>query len=338
MNTVILVTEANDRVATGHLMECIVCADELLSAGYNISFWINRDAPVGLKERIPCGFQEYCGSVEEDDLGVIAELTTLNPCAIVFNLRKISNMFVLKVRGSASKNTKIICVDEFGNRDLQADIIVNPMVDPYYWNYGTSGAKLYSGAQYLMLEKELDVLHKKEKKIAEEILSIVISMGGVDPKGYTLDLLSLVPGYFPDTVIKVVIGAGNPKSETIMNAKSAIAQVEIFKNISNLSKMMYEADLVFCAGGNTLYEAACVGTPAIVLPSMPHENRTAMVFERSDFCRVIRTEQALKTELSEIVKEISPHHKREQMSQNGKRIVDGLGRLRMVNIISNLGD
>ena len=43
MKTIFIVTEANVAVATGHLMECIVCAEELMENGYEISFWINDD-------------------------------------------------------------------------------------------------------------------------------------------------------------------------------------------------------------------------------------------------------------------------------------------------------
>ena len=43
--------------------------------------------------------------------------------------------------------------------------------------------------------------------------------------------------------------------------------------------------MVCCAGGNTLHETACIGTPAIVWPSMPHERRTAECFERQGFCK-----------------------------------------------------
>ena len=44
------------------------------------------------------------------------------------------------------KTISIICIDEFGHRNLQADIIVNPMIDSYYWNYGESDARLFCGA------------------------------------------------------------------------------------------------------------------------------------------------------------------------------------------------
>lgn len=334
MDSVILVTEANDRVATGHLMECIVCADELQCAGYHVAFWVNHDAPVGLKERIPCSYQEYQHSIEVDCLGVIEELICLKPCAIIFNLREISNAVIVRIREAVGKNIKIICIDELGHRDLSADIIVNPMIDPYFWSYGNSPAQLYCGEQYLMLEKRVSLLHERKKKINQEVRIIVITMGGVDPQNYTSALLNLIPHYFTDTIIEVIIGAGNAEREEIIKIGGRNSLIKVYENVSNLPELMYEADLVFCAGGNTLYEAACVGTPAIVLPSMPHERRTAEIFEQNKFCRVIDTERDLETELFDRLSDIKPYHVRKQMSESGKQILDGLGRSRMVNIVS----
>ena len=50
MDTIFIVTEANERVATGHLIECIACVDELLQNEYEVSFWINDNMGEGLKK------------------------------------------------------------------------------------------------------------------------------------------------------------------------------------------------------------------------------------------------------------------------------------------------
>ena len=63
MKRIAIVTEADERVASGHLMECIVCADTFLSAGYEVLFYINKEAAAPLKERIPVPYLEYEGSL-----------------------------------------------------------------------------------------------------------------------------------------------------------------------------------------------------------------------------------------------------------------------------------
>lgn len=338
MNTIFIVTEANASVATGHLLECIDCMKELKKIGYGISFWINDDMECSLKRRINCPYQQYRCSIEMDYTFFLSEIMRKRPIAILFNLREISENFLKKMRSMLSTETKLICIDEFGHRSLQADIIINPMIDPYYWDYGESRAKLFCGAEYLVLSQTLGMLHEKEKKINEKINSIVITMGGVDPQNYTLDLMEAVVESFSGSEIDVIVGGGNQNLENIMKKAAKYQNITVRENIPNLPDMMYEADLVICAGGNTLHEAACIGTPAIVLPSMPHEERTAKCFEKKGFGVVVDVSTDWEKDLFCMFEKIRSVKIRDEMSIRGKQLSDGLGRKRIAEIIQKLGE
>lgn len=337
MNTIFIVTEANANVATGHLMECIAFAEELLRSRYEVSFWINDDMENGLKKRIPIKFQKYHKSIENDYEELTKEVCRNDAGVLLFNLREISEKFLETCKEKISDKTKIICIDEFGHRNLQADIIINPMIDPYYWDYGESKAQLFCGAQYLVLPEQLAALHKKKKEINNYIKRIVITLGGVDPKNYTFSLSGLVSENFPEAEINLIIGGGNRNREAIVRNAMQYRNINIRENVSNLPDLLYEADIVICAGGNTLHEAACIGTPAIVLPSMPHEERTAKCFERRGFGIVADVHADWKKETSVLFDRISSVQIRSEMSINGKKISDGLGRKRITNIIQKMG-
>lgn len=338
MDTIFIVTEANETVATGHLLECIDCADELKKMGYEVSFWINDDAEYILKRRINCPYQEYRHSIETDYAFFMDKIGQKQPAVILFNLREISAAFVEKLRDMLRIETKIICIDEFGHRNLQSDIIINPMIDPYYWDYGESSAQLFCGAAYLVLSETLEMLHEKEKKINEIINRIVITMGGVDPKNYTMDLMERVAERFSNSAIDIVVGGGNQNLDTIIKRAAVYQNIAVKKNISNLPDLLYEADLVICAGGNTLHESACIGTPAIVLPSMPHEKRTAKFFEKKGFGIAVDVDHHWKEDISTVFDRIEPVNVRREMSISGKKLSDGLGRKRIVEIIWKMGE
>lgn len=337
MNSIFIVTEANETVATGHLMECIACTEELIKNGYGVSFWINDDMESGLKKRIPLGFREYHKSIENDYEVLIGEICRFSPKVLLFNLREISEKFLEMCKAKISDEVMVICIDEFGYRNLQADIIINPMIDSYYWDYGESKAQLFCGAQYLVLPEQLAALHKEKKEINNYIKRIVITLGGVDPKNYTLSLSRLVPENFPEAEIEIIIGGENRNREAIARSAMHYQNINIKENVSNLPDLLYEADIVICAGGNTLHEAACVGTPAIVLPSMPHEERTAKCFEKRGFGIVADVHREWKKEISVLFGRISSEQIRSEMSINGKKISDGLGRKRIANIIQKTG-
>jgi UDP-2,4-diacetamido-2,4,6-trideoxy-beta-L-altropyranose hydrolase len=343
MKTIFIVTEANATVATGHLIECIVCAEELVKNGYEISFWINDDMESGLKRRIPYKFQEYHISIESDYESLIEKVCQINPKVLLFNLREISEKFLKVCKEKISKKTSVICIDEFGHRNLFADIIINPMIDSYYWNYGESKAQLFCGAKYLILPKELTQYHKKKKAINNDVQKIVITMGGVDPQNYTVGLIGIVADYFQDIVINVVVGGGNQHYKEIAEQVKRYNRVygnkiNVVRNIINvdLLELMYQADLVICSGGNTLHEVACIGTPAIVIPSMPHEVDNAQTFAGEKFGLVIKNTDNLKTKIWEALRNIRSYQVRNKMSTKGRQISDGLGRMRVVKIIGEV--
>lgn len=339
MNTIFIVTEANASIATGHLLECIDCMEELKEIGYDVLFWINDDAECSLKERINCLYQQYRHSIEKDYTLLLDEIRKKQPVAILFNLRQISDSFLVELRCMLPTETKLICIDEFGHRSLQADIIINPMIDPYYWEYGESKAHLFCGAEYLVLSEKLEILHKKEKGIKEIINRIVVTMGGVDPRNYTMDLMESTVERFTDSAIDIIVGGGNQNRESIKKKAANYQNITVRENISNLPDLLFEADLVICAGGNTLHEAACIGTPAIVLPSMPHEERTARCFEKSGFgITVDVSSDCWKKDIFAIFERVVPMSVRSEMSISGKKISDGSGRKRIAEIIRNIGE
>ncbi|GFI51649.1 UDP-N-acetylglucosamine--N-acetylmuramyl-(pentapeptide) pyrophosphoryl-undecaprenol N-acetylglucosamine transferase [Lachnospiraceae bacterium] len=343
MKTIFIVTEANAAVATGHLMECIVCAEELMERKYEISFWINDDMENGLKERIPCKFQEYHVSVENDYEVLIKEVCQINPDVLLFNLREISEKFLKICKEKIPKKTSVICIDEFGHRNLLADIVINPMIDSYYWDYAGSKARLFCGAEYLILPKELAQYHKKKKVINNAIQKVVITMGGVDPQNYTVGLIGIIAGYFQDIVVNVVVGGGNRHyKEIVERVKSYNGiyhnKINVAWNIMNvdLLEMMYQADFVICSGGNTLHEAACIGTPAVVIPSMLHEVHNAQAFAGKGFGFMIKNTDILKPNMRETLGNIRSYQVRSKMSAKGRQISDGLGRMRVVEIIGEV--
>lgn len=345
MNTIFIVTEANATVATGHLMECIVCAKELIESGYKISFWINDDMDKGLKERIPCKFQEYNRSIEYDYEVLLKQIYKLHPTALLLNLRQISEKFLEICQEKISKETTILCIDEFGHRNLQADIIINPMIDSYYWDYGESKAQLFCGAEYLILPKELTQYHEKKKVIHTDIQTVLITMGGVDPQNYTSRLIKEIGNYFHDIVINVVVGGGNQHYDEIAVQVDRFNgtcrnKINIVRNVANpkLLKMMYQADFMVCAGGNTLHEAACIGTPAIMLPSMPHEVRNIELFVNKGFGLMVKNTNDIHGEIGNHFEKIVSAQARNRMSIMGKQISDGMGRKRVVEIIREIGE
>ncbi|MDP7196812.1 MAG: glycosyltransferase, partial [SAR202 cluster bacterium] len=139
-----------------------------------------------------------------------------------------------------------------------------------------------------------------------------------------------------DYIKKVVVGPGfrNRRELEIINKKSK-HKFELIDGLKNISNLILEASVIFTAGGDTLYEAACIGTPAIVLWEDIHEKKQADWFTREG--SAINLGQGTVVEgkkIEEITIRLQNNaDKWIKMSNSGKRIIDGKGIERIVKII-----
>ena len=191
MKNIVIVTEANEKVASGHLMECIEIAAVLREHKYNVSFFVNDDIDRAFLERIPFSYRTYSRNLQYGCKAICQTLITDSIDLVIFNFRRIEDDLLRYIRQKYSGT--VLCIDELGHRHLSCNIIVNPMIDAYYHVYDDLDAKLYAGAKYLILSRKIQDYHKREKKIRENIQRICISMGGVDPFGTTVKL-TVAPG------------------------------------------------------------------------------------------------------------------------------------------------
>lgn len=332
---ILVVTEANERVASGHLFECIECCREFCKQNVKVCLMVNSDMPSGLKERISMPYDTYDSNIQEES-DVLIDFVKRNHISIViFNLRKIENYFLEKIRETLADSAAIVCIDEFGHRSLDADIIINPMIDEYYWKYDTNG-ELYGGAEYLVLPQKLKEYHKKEKIIKKEIETITVSMGGVDAKGTTLKLAVWLKELFPNIRLNLVLGGGFMYRNELEASVKGKENIEIYQNITFLYDLFMESDIAVCAGGNTLHELAALGVPALVIPGMPHEMKNGKAFERLGFSICGEAaEHVTKDAIAADMKMLADYHLREEMKENGKKIADGCGVERVFRIIKD---
>lgn len=330
---ILILTEADEQVASGHLNECIVLAQELDKSGYNVSLWVNEDIPKDFLKNSKMTYFTYRRPVQEGILNVIDYMEKESVAMLVLNLRKAENELILTVKQNYS--VQVLCIDEFGNRRLDCDIIVNPMIDKSYGWYEGNYREKYIGNQYLILPIKYYEWNKKEKKINSSIHEITVSMGGVDIKNTTQRIANWLQRLKLDIgKVNVVLGGGYPYSDELRHSIWR-KDFYIFQNITYLDELFYKSDIAFCAGGNTLHELACIGTAAITIPTMPHEYRNGKAFEKIGFGKCYKNFDEFDDSMEDQFESYFDEKKRKLYMDRGKRHSDGKGYLRMLKIIDN---
>lgn len=329
-----IVTEADEYVASGHLKECIVLAEELQKRAYKVWFWVNESIPKGFLKGVPEGFWTY-GKLDISGIGTIISYIQQEKIEIlIFNLRSVDNDLILKIKQSC--DVQILCIDELGHRRLDCDIIINPMIDENYGKYEGDYRQKFVGNQYLILQQKYFKWNQRNKVIRKNIEKITISMGGVDRGNTTKRLIKwLQKERIKDVEINVVLGGGYQDREELERSVKD-ENILFFENIDFLDELFFESDLVFCAGGNTLHELACMGTPTIVIPSMPHEYQNGKIFESKGFGKCYQTFEVFEKQTREKLFDCFGEKERTMQSAAGKACADGRGYIRVLDIIEKM--
>lgn len=137
--------------------------------------------------------------------------------------------------------------------------------------------------------------------------------------------------------INLVIGGGFLYKEELDKIVENNKKIRVYQNIDFLYDLFYQSDLAVCAGGNTLHELAVIGTPTLVIPSMPHEFQNGQAFQRKGFsicCDM--AEQIEPQKLQKKLLGLCDANMRRNMKNCGKKVADGRGGERVCGIIKRL--
>lgn len=327
-----ILTESSKRVGTGHLIECLNLAESARKQGFDISFWTNRNLPKPISNRISFPHRRF------SSLNKIKDELLKGPYdAAVFNFRKIDNDILLSFRKGGLKT---LCIDEMGRRRLDCDVVVNPLIVNKYHKYPSfKGAPcLYAGADYLSISPKFRE-NRNKKKFNGNIKELTVSMGGADRTGTTLKLIDVLAQWRKDVRKNIIIGGCLKLSSSTKRKLSVLVKMNfrIYNNIDNAAHLFMRSDVVFTAGGDTLYELACIGVPAIVLHEDEHERENGLAFQRQGFG--IHLGKGSATSAKKIMSALDKFDdpsSREKHSLKGRRIVDGKGAGRILDIVKTL--
>lgn len=319
--------ESYPAIGTGHVVETLNLARESLEKGASPAIWVNAETPTGLVEGIPLRV-EVVPDFSVQSLQVLAAgIDARGIRRVVTNFRCVTNEQVCVLRDNGFR---VLCIDEWGNRHLDCDALVNTSPVSAYHRYSSTnpGFKVYAGVAYLPLARDFQAPHKMDRRHEGPIRSIVVSMGGVDRTGVTIKLVREIHAVRPEVVLHVVLGAGFTHSLDPEN------NVIVYRNLPGLAELLSRCNIGFTVGGNTLIEMACVGTPALTLFEDPHEKEQSQVLESQGFGRCLGTCTAFEgATIRDGLESFDDPAVRDRHCKAGKTLVDGKGVSRILDAI-----
>jgi spore coat polysaccharide biosynthesis predicted glycosyltransferase SpsG/CMP-N-acetylneuraminic acid synthetase len=184
-----------------------------------------------------------------------------------------------EIQALQAAGVRVINFEDLGSGALHADVVVNDL----YTHAQSATVKehhIYSGPQYFCARPEFESCPKKVVPPSPQ--KILITFGGTDPNNLTRKVLETLLAAKVAAEINVVLGLGYPAElETAIQAD--YPHIRFQRNIANMAECIHQADVVFTSAGRTVYEIACIGTPAIVLAQNEREMTHHWAAEENGF-------------------------------------------------------
>lgn len=171
----------------------------------------------------------------------------------------------LEMAQNIKKNNILLCmIDEFGVAADLCDLHFAGMM--YLTGYQVRGKKIFCGTDYVILNPEID----NYRRIRTNISNIIVSLGGSDPYGLTVEIVKEISK--TNYNVGIVIGPdfSYKKELEMMN----VNKYPILQNVPSLIQEFSKYDLAITSGGITCCEVNSCGIPSIIFANASHEIHT----------------------------------------------------------------
>lgn len=314
---VFIITEGSKNTGFGHITRCLSLYQAFEERGIKPKFIINGDNDIEyLLKDINYQIFNWLDEksklfemVKDADIAIIdsylADISLYNKIA---NLVKIS-----------------VYIDDNKRLDYPKGIVLNGNIHAETLNYPKKDGIIHLlGTKYTPLRKGF--WEVPEKKIKENIESIMVTFGGDDAKNMTPKILKLLNEKYPELNKNVIIGRAYQNIDEIKKCADKNTNLIYYPDAEKMKEIMLESDIAISAGGQTLYELARIGVPTIGICVTENQIGNVMEWSKTGF---LESEMNISVHL----KYLKSKEVRENKSKIGRKYIDSKGRLRIINEI-----
>lgn len=325
---VVFRTGGNKQIGLGHLRRCLSLAEALRPFGTDCFFLLDED-PVCVDHVTAAGFEAIGIQPGEDLSQTIAQCRKRKALAIVADSYALDAAYLIGLRKTRAV---VAAVDDLADRELPVDLVVNGLMNADQLAYrGLRTTRYLLGPQYILLRSEF--ADEPKRTIAEHIGRVLITVGGTDPERLTPKLVHWVSDTLKDVSVDVVMG---PMFDGSLHSGG---RTTVHSNPQNIRSLMLGADLALCGGGQTTYELAATGMPAVAIRLA--DNQTQSLEGLNSAGVLVWAGDAHDADLEAKTKRVltalaSDRARRAAMSQRGRALVDGQGAMRVARTIFDL--
>lgn len=355
--------DASVQQGTGHIMRCLVIADELRKRGHECIFLTQPFLPnflAQIKDRqhrlvffkknemelvndsVNNEYLAWLGRpIIQDAMETLDVIKCERPDIIITDHYAINATWTSMV---SCNEIKTVVIDDLANREHLCDVLIDQnfgRAPEQYKGLVSQKTKILAGAEYIFIK---DDFRKKRKAAQKARLNrppkrLNICMGGIDKDNVTYSVLETIRelNYLKNWGIDIVLRSASPHANTLREyVENQKIDMQLHFDAENMASLFSKADLAIGAGGVTLWERCCMGLPTVLLtiadnqiPAALAMTKTGAVIYAGDI-RKQHWENKLDEKLKTLAQDVDVIHK---MSRNAFDVCDGTGIDKVCNII-----
>ena len=343
--TVLIRTDGNPDIATGHLMRCLSIASALRELGAQAEFALADPVSAGLlasffeKENFPVHVLHTDYRKPDEELPAMKRLLENGAAGQKdgrFRCLLIDSYFVTPpYLEELRRLLPTAYLDDLRAFDCPADLVINYDFLPPRDFYSQAGRTLLGG-QYTPLRSQFSGL---APAFRERVGSLLISTGGTDACNVAGRLASFLLRA-PQSAswrIHALTGPMHAHRQELAALAARESRLQLHENVKDMASLMTGCDLAVSAAGTTLYELCAAGVPAVSFTLADNQLSCARDMQR--FAGVpcagdARQEKEIIETLASLLFSLAENReKRDALARSMHAAVDGKGAQRIARAL-----
>ena len=333
--SIVFCTTAGPKIGLGHLRRCITLAQVLREMNAKVHFLLRGEqSAIGFLEKY-----DFSGKLLEEnvDWGLQQSLEyCVNNQANVL----VIDSYPIEPKDIKGFRGKVVVIDDLCDRSLPVELILNGSVNGKSCIYQTlPSTKLLLGPRYTLLRKIFS--RKVNRRLQEQVDRILITMGGMDSMFLVSKLIQWTRATLKNSQIDLVLGpfGQGGKDHEFLSQWQNDPFLCVYTDPTNFYDLMVECDVAITGGGQTTYELAATGTPALAIQLEDNQIPNLKGFSRTGTLNWVGSvsdenlQEKFQNNLGRLARSFE---ERQAMSKAGPLIIDGGGAKRVGQVVKEL--
>jgi UDP-2,4-diacetamido-2,4,6-trideoxy-beta-L-altropyranose hydrolase len=328
--------DASATIGVGHIMRCIVIADELARCGVPTTFLCSEITQWAQAQVRDHGHSVVMLTVGTDAMATVAACETLGAKLLLVDHYELKTDWCEAVVGAG---IRLCAVDDLAEVSRPAELLVDPGLGRRAADYSVlipPSAICLTGMEFGLLRPEFALMRHRKPVMKKGAKHIVISMGGSDPMGQSLVCLEALDGN-ADIRITVVLTSGAPHLEAVQ-ARVGVMQTPTILLIDHgeMAELLASADLAIGASGGSALERCVLGVPSLLSVQAENQRVNAEYLAEVGAVELMADASGLRKQIDALLRDPD---RLQDMANAAEKLCDGRGGARVaLGIVSLCSD